>query len=450
MSLAQANPLGVWQSRSTFVFALAASAVGLGNLWRFAYLTGEYGGGAFVITYLACLFLVAIPVLIAEVVIGTHGRGNPVAAVRHASDRSLRSRGWMILGMLSCVTAFLILSYYSVVAGWALAYANDMQAGVFDAASAVVVGERFEQFLRNTDELIYWHSGFLAICAGVSALGIRRGIGALVWLVVPAVIALLFVLANFALEAGNVPATKAFLFSTKSMDFTAESVLMALGHAFFTLGVGVGVGISFGAYAPDRIPVVRSVMVVAVFDTLVALLAGLAIFPVLFTTNMDPAMGPGLLFVSVPYAYGNILQGEVFGPLFFLLVVIAALGSVVALMEPVVGMFVQHVKLKRLTSVSVVALLAWLLGVAVILSMGDGWLAQWNLFGFLDQLTADILLPAVSLLTTIFVGWRMRREILQLELAREPALFFWLWRFLLRYIAPLAICVIVAAAFGFL
>ena len=356
-----------WNSRTTFVLALSASAVGLGNLWRFSYLAGEHGGAPFVVTYMC------VPVPGGGAVNGGRsGRrqprpGGPVAALRWASDRSLLSRGWMLVGWLACLTGLLILSYYVVVAGWGLAYARYMQAGVFSAASAAVVGEQFAASGRAAAP------GLLAepvpaAGGGFVLFGVRRGLGLLVWLAVPVLITMLAVLVKFSFDNGDMVAAREFLFSVKWIDFSPRAVLVALGHALFTLGVGVGTGISYGAYAPERIPIGRSVMAVAVFDTMIALLAGLAIFPLVFANNMEPAMGPGLLFVSVPYAFGNMVQGELFGTVFFLLVVVAALGSAVAMMEPVVRTLMQQARCgasRRCWWSAVV----WLLGLAVVLSL---------------------------------------------------------------------------------
>tara|TARA_B110000503_G_scaffold63073_1_gene99751 strand:- start:20123 stop:21475 length:1353 start_codon:yes stop_codon:yes gene_type:complete len=438
-----------WGSRTTFVLALSASAVGLGNLWRFSYLTGEYGGGAFVITYVLCLFFIAAPVMVAEVVLGRYGGPSPVAAIRRACDGSLRSRGWMLVGALACLTSVLILSFYSVIAGWGMAYVGFMQTGVFSAARAAEVGAHFEQFLAEPMTQVYWQSLFLLVTSGIIVLGVRRGLGVLVWLAVPLLFAMLVFLIKYSFDYGDMAATRYFLFSTRLVDFSGQSVLVALGHALFTLGVGVGTGISYGAYAPKRIPIGRSIMVVAVFDTVIALLAGLAIFPIVFANNMEPNAGPGLLFISLPYAFGNLMQGELAGAAFFVLMVLAALGSAVALMEPVVAMLMQLARLSRFTAALIVGAVVWLLGLAVVqsfqLGVGLQYFGQQNLLGVLDVLTARILLPLVALMITLLVGWRLRPEILRLELGRESALFFSLWRFLLRYIAPLAIALLIFA-----
>lgn len=422
------------------MLALSASAVSLGNLWRFSYLTGEYGGAPFVVAYVLCLFLLAVPVLVAELALGSHGRGGPITAIIQACDRSLRWRGWAALGALACFTGVLVLTFYVVVAGWGLAYIGLMYDGTFASARAAEVGGHFERFLASPRSQLYWLSAFLALTSAIVVIGVRRGLGLLVWLVVPGLIALLGFLIKFGFDNGDMVATKEFLFSVRIIDFTPQAVLAALGHAFFTLGVGVGTGICYGAYAPERIPIGRSVVAVAVFDTLVGILAGLAVFPIVFANNMEPGVGPGLLFVSLPYAFGNIMQGELFGAGFFVLMVLAAWGSAVAVMEPVVVAVRQALRLSRFTATLLVGSAVWLLCLAVVASFDpyaqEHWFGNRNLFVILDRITVELLLPLVSLLTAVFVGWRMRPEILKLQLDRESGVFFWLWRFSLRFVVP--------------
>jgi NSS family neurotransmitter:Na+ symporter len=443
VTVSDPGTLGRWGSRTTFVLALSASTVGMGNLWRFSYLSGEYGGGAFVITYVLCLFLIAVPVMVAEVVLGSGGGPSPAGAIRRACDSSQRSPMWTVAGGLAALTGLLILSFYIVVAGWGMAYAGFMHAGIFSAARAVDVGAHFEHFLVEPIQQVFWQSLFLLFTAGTVVLGVRRGLGMLVWLVVPLLLAMLAFLIKFAFDNGDITAAGNFLFSTRLVDFSGRSALLALGHAFFTLGVGVGTGISYGAYAPQRIPIGRSVLAVAVFDTLFAVLTGLAIFPLVFASNVEPSAGPGLLFISLPYAFGNLMQGELAGTVFFVLMVVAALGSAVAIMEPIVATLIQHLRLERFTATLLVATVVWLLGLVVVASFGPGtglqWFGQRSLLGMLDTVTAGVLLPLVALLISVLGGWCLRPEHLRLALWRESDLFFSLWRFLLRYIAPPAI-----------
>lgn len=446
MTVGAAGVARQWRSRMTFVLALAAAAVGLGNLWRFSYLTGEHGGGAFVVLYLVCLFLLAVPVLIAEVALGNYGRASPLFAVREAADRSLRSRGWMWLAGLAGATSLVLLSFYAVVAGWALAFARSLKRGEFASASVVNVADYFDALLLSLPQQLYWLSLFLLLAMAVVWAGVRRGLGLLAWLAVPVMIALLGVLVRFAFDNGDLAATRDFLFSVQLLDFNWQSLWAAMGHAFYTLGVGTAVGVCYGAYAPQRIPIGRTVMAVALFDTLVSIAVGLAVFPILFAQHLAPASGPGLLFIAVPYAFGNTSAGELFGALFFVLVVISALGTAVALLEVMVTTLVQCFRLRRLTAVVIAGAASWLLALQVVESLGTTPPGEDSLFLLLDRWLAQWLLPLSALAGAVFVGWRMRRELLRAQLYREPDTFFSLWYALLRYIAPPAIVLVLVAA----
>jgi NSS family neurotransmitter:Na+ symporter len=450
MSIALRATSGVWGSRTTFVLALTTSAIGLGNLWRFPYLLGENGGALFLMVYLATLFLVAVPIMIAEVVIGSHGRANPLSALLYASRHSGTFAAWSVIGWIMGIAALLILSYYSVVAGWVLAYVQKMDSGVFGDASAAMVGRHFLDFLAEPEPLVYWQSVFIILTFTISALGIHRGLGVLFWFAIPLLLVVMGVLIIFNLQYGDLEKTGEFLFSSVSFDFTARSVLIAMGHAFFTLSVGAGIGMAFGAYAPDKLPIGRTVIAVAVLDSFVAIAAGLAIFPIVFASNLEPGMGPGLMFVSLPYAFGNMPQGETYGVLFFVLVSVIALGSAVVLAEAPMSYLVERMRLRRPFAALLLGGGVWLLALGCALSFN-----QWSevyfyqsltLFQLVDRLTVEFLLPIAALLTTLYVGYALRREVLRVELYRETNNFFFLWRACLRYIAPPAILVIMLAA----
>ncbi|WP_241505887.1 sodium-dependent transporter [Parahaliea mediterranea] len=435
-----------WRSRTTFVLALAAFAVGLGNLWRFSYLTGEHGGGAFVLLYLLCLFVLAVPVMIAEVVLGNYSRAGPLQSLRDGADRSLRSRGWVWLGALASVTALLLLAYYVVVAGWALAFASSVHAGAFASASLVNVGEFFEQLLLDLPRQLYWQGLFLLALTAVVGCGLHRGLGLAPWLLLPGLIALLGVLVRYAMAEGDLSATREFLFSAQLLDFDLRSLQAAMGQAFYTLGIGLAVGVIYGAAAPERIPIGRSVIAVALFDCLIGIAAGLAIFPILFAHNLAPAAGPGLLFVAAPYAFGNTAGGELFGALFFLLVVVAALGAAIALLEVVVQALCSCLPLRRGAALVVAVGLCASAVVLLSASLAEAPARPHGLFVQLDRLVGEWLLPLNALLLSLFVGWRMRRELLRACLYREQDGFFSLWYGLLRYIAPPAIVLVLLTA----
>lgn len=427
----------------TFVLALASATVGMGSVWRFSYLAGEYGGAPFVVAYVACLLLLAVPLLIAELVLGAQGRGSIVESVRHAVARSQRSSAWVLLPWLACVAGVMLLALYTVVAGWALIYARDMYTGAFSAASVVNVGQYFNDLLRVGGRMLWWQSLFLGVVMLVVVAGVRRGLGLFAWLLVPTLLASLVLLAQYSMTHGDVVAAGKFLFAVQPLDFNREAVLAALGQAFFTLGIGVGTGISYGSYAPVRIPIGRSVLAVALFDTLVAVTMGLVIFPLVFAHNLLPSMGPGLMFISLPHAFGNIVQGELFGALFFLVVALVALGACVAILEPIVGALKRQFGLRRLTAVVAAGAAIWLLAYAALstLDTGAGHRGP-DLFRFMDLLVGTVVLPLVALGIALLVGWQIRKPLLRAQLYRETPLFFSLWYFLVRYIAPPAIALV--------
>lgn len=450
MSIAVRSPSGVWSSRTTFVLALTASAIGLGNLWRFSYMLGEFGGAPFLVAYLACLFLVAAPVLVAEILLGSHGRANPVNTLLYTAMRSEVSKGWTLIAWVGGLAAVLILSYHTVVAGWGLAYVEKLQAGIFADASAADAGREFAELLADPVSMLRWQAFFIFVVFLISGLGIYRGLALVFWLVGPALIVSLSALIEHALTYGDMETTGKFLFSVNLYDFSPASILAAMGQAFYTLGIGMGVGIAFGAYAPDKIPLGRAVIAVALFDILVAVAAGLAIFPLVFATNMEPTMGPGLMFVGLPYAFGNVMQGELLGAVFFLMVSIVAIGSAVALAEPAMSYLIERMRMPRPLAALFLGAIVWVLSVFCALSF-NLWedvalFGHMTPFQLLDVLTTCVLLPLAALMTALLVGYRVRREILKVELHRESKTFFFIWRACLRYIAPPVIIVIMFSA----
>lgn len=427
-------PVERWRSRTTFVFALAIAAVGLGNLWRFAWLMGEHGGAPFFFSYLLCLFFIAVPLLVAEVVLGSHGRGSPFLTMSWAAEVSGRSRLWLTVALLSCLAGFLLLVSYLLIAGWSLAYAYQIQLGDFAAISLGGASESFAESLAAPAGFLRWQ--FLAACvlAITVVFGIRRGIGVFVWIAVPLLITLLGVLIRFSVEFGDLAAAGEFLFAWQPLDFDRGSFMAALGHALYTLCIGVAVGMSYGAYAPDKLPIVRSVITVAMFDVVVAVAAGVAIFPLLFANNLQPAQGFGLLFISLPYAFGNMPFGDLYGALFFLAVFVTALGTAVALLEPIVSVLEQQFRVRRMHAAVVMTAIAFMLSAYALVDLGAGDRGE-GFLQWLDGVTAEWLIPAAVLLLAVFVGWRMPRDLLRKELAREPDILFSLWYFLIRFVA---------------
>jgi NSS family neurotransmitter:Na+ symporter len=427
-------PVQRWRSRTTFVFALSIAAVGLGNLWRFAWLMGEHGGAPFFLSYLFCLLLIAAPILVAEVVLGSHGRGSPFLTMAWATRVSGRSRLWLGVALLSCLAGFLLLISYLVVAGWALGYAYELQLGNFAAISLEDSAAFLDQQLAAPLGLLKWQLLAAFLLSLIIAAGVRRGIATFVWIAVPLLVTLLGVLISFAVEFGDLAAAGSYLFAWQPLDFDRSSFMAALGHALYTLSIGVAVGMSYGAYTPDKLPIVRSVLTIALFDVALAVAAGVAVFPLLFASNLLPAQGFGLLFISVPYAFGNMPFGDLYGALFFLAVFVTALGTAVALLEPIVSVLEQQFRVPRVWAAFAMATVAFALSAYATLDLntaeaGSGFML------WLDSVTSQWLIPSAVLLLALFVGWRMPRTLLRRELSREPDIFFALWYFLIRFLA---------------
>jgi NSS family neurotransmitter:Na+ symporter len=437
---------GAWGSRWTFILAATGSAVGLGNIWKFPYITGENGGGAFVLVYLGCILLVGLPVMVAEVMLGRRGRMSPVNAMRMITREAGLHGMWNGIGWLGVAAGLMILSYYSVIAGWALHYIGEMARGAFQGASAASADLQFGNLLADRDTLIFWQTVFMLLTVGVVAGGVTRGLGVAVRVLMPVLFVLLIVLMVFAYQKGDFARGVEFLFRFDFDALTIEGALEALGHAFFTLSLGMGSIMAYGAYMPEHARVGSTVLTVGIADTVVALMAGLAIFPIVFAfPGIEPGAGPGLMFVSLPVAFGNMAGGLFFGTLFFVLVSVAAWSSAIALIEPGVAYLMESRGFHRITANLLLGVFVWVLGLGSLLSFNewaDKEVAGFNFFEFMDFLTSSVMLPVTGLFIAIFVGWVMKPAIVREELVDEPGTAFAVWRWVLRMIAPLAVLAI--------
>ncbi len=440
----------IWGRRGTFVLAAVGSAVGLGNIWKFPYIAGENGGGAFVLMYLVCIALIGIPIMVAEVLLGRRGRANPVTAMGSACRESRVSPAWAGIGWCGVLTGFLILSYYSVIAGWTLEYVTASLRGEFVGLTGTAAGELFDDLLEDRSRLVQWQTAFIALTLAVVVFGVRRGLESAVRILMPLLFLLLLTMVGYAVYAGDFAAGAHFLFHFAPEDLSWRGALVALGHAFFTLSLAMGAIMAYGSYMPGKASIGKTVFAVAALDTLVALVAGLAIFPIVFATEgIAPGEGAGLMFISLPVAFGAMPGGLWFGTVFFALVALAAWSSTISLLEPPVAYLTERFDFHRISATLLIALAAWLLGLATVLSFND-WadrsvLLGMNPFNALDFLVTNILLPLGGLLTAIFVGWIMRPEILRRSLHHENRKLFVAWLFVLRYISPLAVWIVLVA-----
>ena len=446
---------GQWSSRLMFILAATGSAVGLGNIWKFPYITGENGGGAFVLIYLVCIALVGIPIMMAEVLLGRRGRQSPINTMRTLVRDEKAGKYWQFVGWAGVIAGFLILSYYSVIAGWALAYIFRAAGGLFTGITGETSGAAFGELLSDPMRLMVWHTLFMVMTTVVVARGVKSGLEQAVKVLMPALFILLLLLVGYAMNSGGFSQGVAFLFTPDFSKVTAGAVLTAMGHAFFTLSLGMGAIMVYGSYLPAETSIAKTSVVVALMDTAVALLAGLAIFPIVFANGLPTGAGPGLIFQTLPIAFGNMPGGTFFGTLFFLLLTFAAWTSAISLIEPVVAWLVENREMPRAWAASLVGLLTWLLGIVTVLSF-NSWAFEFTfinetksngLFDMFDILTANIMLPLGGLAMAVFAGWVMKRDSTVQEFGGDDWVYK-LWRFVVRYITPLGVMVVFLKAFG--
>nr|VFK61100.1 MAG: neurotransmitter:Na+ symporter, NSS family [Candidatus Kentron sp. TC] len=432
-----------WSSRWGFVLAATGSAVGLGNIWKFPYVTGENGGGAFVLVYLTCIALIGLPIMMAEVLIGRRGQRSPIYSMRMVAKAEGVSSGWRVIGWSGVVAGFIILSFYSVIAGWSLAYILEAGSGAFVGVDARGIKEIFGGLLGSPGRLLFWHTIFMGMTIFVVAGGVRAGLERAVSVLMPAFFILMLVLVGYAAVAtGKFGEGAAFLFRPDFGKLTGESILVAMGQAFFSLSLGMGVMLAYGSYLPRGVSIARSVSTICIADTMVALIAGLAIFPLVFAHGLEPGAGPGLVFQTLPLALGRMGGGVLFGILFFLLLVVAGWTSSISILEPTVQWMEERFGMRRVGATLLAGMCAWVLGLATVFSF-NLW-AEFKLWGktpfdMLDYLTSNIMLPLGGLLFALFAGWRMARVSTREELGMGDGLGFLLWRFLVRYVSPVGI-----------
>lgn len=443
MASEQKGMHGTWASRWTFIMAATGSAVGLGNIWKFPYVAGSNGGGAFVLVYLGCILLIGVPVMMAEVLIGRHGRKSPVNSMKDVVALSSVDKRWTNVGWLGVLAALLILSFYVVIAGWALSYIFVIGSGHLSGADGEIAGSVFASLLEDPSRLIFWQSIFLLLCVAVVVGGVKRGLAIAVETLMPILFVMLLLLLVFSFFKGNFNAAVEFLFYFDLSQMTWRGVLEAMGQAFFTLSIGMGAIMAYGAYMPRKANIGQTILVVAFFDSMVAVISGLIIFSIVFSTQgIEPSAGPGLMFISLPVAFGSMSGGLLIGSLFFVLVSIAAWSSAISLLEPCVAWLIEAKKVSRLRANLILAILVWVLGLGTVFSFNI-W-AHYKLLGFtyfdtLDFLTANIMLPISGLLIAVFVGFYMDKKAVDSELYGMGPHLRKLWQFSLRYVAPIAI-----------
>ncbi len=426
---------GTWSSRWTFILAATGSAVGLGNIWKFPYMAGDNGGGAFVLVYLACICIIGLPIMLGEIMIGRRGRSSPANSMKSLAAEANTSSAWTLLGATGALAGLLILSFYSVAAGWAMSYIfNGFQNITAESSSS-----SFNNLLSSPSSLIFWHSLFIAITVFIVARGILKGLEKWINTLMPILFLIILLLCIYAMQTGAFFEGLRYLFMPDFSKINPQVMLEALGQAFFTLSLGMGAIMAYGAYMPANQNIGKTAVSVAALDTGVALLAGIAIFPIVFANGLAPSEGPGLVFVTLPIAFSAMPLGILFGTLFFVLLSIAALSSSISLIEPGVAWLIESLKIKRITATALLGFTAWFIGLFSALSfnlLSEFTIFGKNFFDATDFLTNQIMLPLGGIFIAIFVGWIMKKEHVLDELGFQENFIFKAWYFSVRFVAP--------------
>lgn len=444
-----------WATRFGFIMAAAGSAVGLGNIWRFPYLAGENGGGAFIVIYLLSVFVVGFAVMLCEFTIGRAGQLNSIGSFRKLAPRT----PWWLVGASGILAAFMILSFYSVVAGWTMAYVWQTLSGAFAGANPEQLTNMFVGFITDPIQPIIWHAIFMALTVGIVVAGVKSGIEKWSIILMPAIFVILIILIIRGVTLqGSMPGVS-FILKPDFSQITGSVVLAALGQAFFSLSLGMGAMITYGSYLNKNVNMPSSALTVISLDTSVAILAGFAIFPALFAVGFEPAQGPGLVFMVLPAVFDTIPFGVVFGTIFFILLAIAALTSAISLLEVVVAFIKDQYNVSRVVSAVSIGFIIFLVGVTASLSNGP-WshiVIPWpgtaglNLFDFYDYFTSKVLLPLGGMLICLFVIWYWKPQNAFKEITNDGELNFgWLpaFKILAGVIAPIIIALVLLYGFG--
>ncbi|OTQ28404.1 sodium-dependent transporter [Gilliamella apicola] len=440
-----------WSSRMGFMLAAAGSAVGLGNIWKFPYMAGEMGGSAFVLTYLLFMFLIGLPILVLEWLIGRRGQKNPIHTMEDVAVSEGHSKSWKWVGIIGVLGSFLILSFYSVIGGWATDYIFLAIKGTFNGVDGAGTGQIFSNFLGNVNSLLIWHTVFMAANTLIVALGVGAGLERSCKVMMPGLGILLLVLVGYAAYVSGPSFGEAFnfLFTPNLSALNGTAILAALGHAFFSLSLGMGIMMAYGSYLGKDVNLLSTARTVVILDVIVAMLSGMAIFPLVFANGLEAGSGPGLIFVTLPIAFGNMAGGTILGCLFFIFLTFAALTSSISLLEPTVELLEEKTHMGRKTATVVSSILIWALGIACILSFNE-WsnvkLFDKNIFDLLDYLTSKIMLPVTGLGTVVFGAWMMNQKRIREELKLNE-FWFSIWTVLSRFIVPIAVILILIYGF---
>ena len=440
-----------WSSRFAFLMAAVGFAVGLGNIWRFPYITGENGGAAFVIIYLVCAFAIGVPILIAELMVGRRGQSSPPEAVAVVATESRRSRQWQWVGGMGLLAAYSIEIVYAAIVGWVLWYLFKAITTGFADVDALNASSQFAAVLDDTAGMLFWTLVGLLITGLIIYAGVKEGIERAVVVMMPLMFLLLVGLATYNYFVGGFSEAVTWLFTPDFSKIGPDVFLVAIGQAFFSIGVAMGGMMIYGSYLPKSISIGQSVLIIVVADTAVALLAGLVIFPAVFHHGLDPAAGAGLIFQTLPVAFAQMPGGHLFGVLFFTMLSVAGITSMVGLVECVNAWIEERFGMPRHRSAVLVIGSVAVLSIFSILSynvLGDISFGGRNFNDTMDYFSNQILLPLGGLFIAVFAGWAMTRDASRDELWSMGSVAYELWRFMIRFVVPPALVIIFISGIG--
>jgi neurotransmitter:Na+ symporter, NSS family len=447
------NPVR-WSSRFAFLMAAMGAAIGLANIWRFPYTAGVSGGGAFVFIYIGAVLLLALPLLVAEFMVGRRAAAPPARAMAEVALESGHSRHWGLVGViLGGAGSILTLSFYAIVGGWTMAYVVKIGSGSMQDITARAAESTFSALNGDPLTLFAWFTAFIGVTVIVSARGIHAGVEKVVRVMMPALLVMLVVMVIYAMFVGDFSAALRFLFTPDFSRVDAKIIMAAFGQAFFSLSVGATNLMAYGQYMHKSTSIPRSALIIVAADTSVALLAGLAIFPIIFAFGLEPGAGPGVVFITMPFSFGQMSGGLIFGSIFFLLLFFAALTSSIAMMESPVSWLNDRTRLNRVPAALLSGTISWVLGILAVLSL-NRWanfypldsvplFAGKTFFDLYDFTVTNVLLPFGGIVIAIFVGWIMKKKFSSDELYGDhPTLWYSAWLFLVRFVAPLVLLVV--------
>lgn len=447
-----------WSGRVTFLMATVGAAVGLGSIWKFPYMVGANGGSAFLFAYLAGLVVLILPLMIAEFVIGRRGGGSAVGSLAKVAAESGSSRAWSAVGALGVLTGFLILSFYSVIGGWTIAYVPIALSDTFAGQGADTIGKMFGAMLADPVGLALHHAVFMALTIFIVGRGVSDGLERAVTFLMPLMFLILMGLVGYAFGTADVERAAEFFFTPDWSKLTPEVILSAVGLGFFSIGTGLGTMITYAAYAPREIRLGEAAVWTIAADTFASFLSAFAIFPLVFTYGLNPGEGAGLMFTTLPIAFGQMPGGAYVGAAFFLLLVVSALASALSLLELVVAWATERFGVSRWTAAVTGGVICWFFGLGTVLSFNhwSGWFLLADVSGFekktvfdlIDYLTSNIMLPVGGLFIGLFVGWVMLKKILIEELGIAEGARLQVLRFALGIVCPIIIIILFIVNIG--